>query len=199
MPFGKRAYVDPLAQQPVEPPPFRNVPSDPIKEQIPEESEFRPQTTSGRGLRYRPGNALIMGGTPVGAAGVKQYHAFDRRAVFNMDYEAKPVPPPNVTQAVRRSIFQPLQAIEYRFHINPAWGRNGGRYERFSFINLIASTGNQEQQLNKAQGDSANPKGKGRLFGEMGIRARQKFTKVLSYPRNETTPQTYSSDNGYGQ
>jgi hypothetical protein len=187
----QRAYVDPLDQQPIEPRPARQVPVSPIDVNAAQETEFRPQSTSGRGLRYRPGNALVVGGTPVGAAGVKQYH--DRQDfIFAMDYEAKPVPPPNVTQAVRRSVFQPLQQIEYRYHVNPRWGRPG-QYPRYSFINLIASTGNSEQQLN-AKANERRSKG---LFGESPMRSRQRFTKVLSYPRNETTPQTYGSDGGY--
>jgi hypothetical protein len=139
---------------------------------------------------------LVNAATPVGTAGVKQYHLFDSTMVFVLDDEPKPVPPPNVTQAIRRSIFQPLQQARYQFHINPAWGRRNGRYPRFSFIGTIADTGMNEAKLNRANSKSGQSRG---LFGVMGQRPRPRFTKVLSNPRNDTTPDTYGPGGGYGE
>jgi hypothetical protein len=183
-----RVYNDPTDEPPPVATPAR-VHASIIDENTPQDSQFREGgkqggRSGGSIASYRPGNAQVTGGGPVGAAGVKQYHVFDPRTAFVLDNEPKPVPLPNVTQAVRRSAFQPLQVAHHQFTINPAWGRNNGQFPRFSLIGLIA-------QVAKGP-DTAKTN-----FGVQGQRPRQRFTKVLRNPRNDLTPETYGTDGGY--
>jgi len=176
-----RTYVDPLAPPEIAPVRYRP-PSTLVQETEPQDLQFNPHVAE---RPFRPHDAVTFRGTPVGAAGVRAPHKFNPSMIFVVDDVIKPVPPPNVTQAVRESVFMPWQRWHYQFHINPAWGRFNGRYPRFSFINLIAKTGNSEAQLNRQQS------GKGALFGVRGMRPGPRFTRVLRYPRVDATPQTY--------
>jgi len=156
--------------------------------QAQEEFRFDPGQTQ---RRFTPDAAAVVHGTPVGAAGIHPYHRFPERMLFTVDDERKAVPPPNITQQPRRSMFQQYQRWHFQFHINPDWGRKNGQYPRFSFINLIARTGDSESKLREASVAG--------LHGTEGMRPRSRFTKVLRYPRQDATPQTYGEDgSGYG-
>jgi hypothetical protein len=177
----QRGYVDPMSE-PVPIPVQTGAPGGIMEQIVPEDLQFNPAQTNPR--PFRQDDAVTLRGTPVGAMAVKTYHAFPPSMMFFIDDELKPVPPPNVTQAVRRSLFAPYQRWHYQFHINRDWGRKNGRYPRFSFINLIANTGNQEQQLNTNQRY---------IHGVQGMRPAPRFTRVLGYPRVDATPDTYGS------